>query len=340
MTTDAGLGAAVVVLAGLLHGSFALPMKGMGKWKWENTWLVYSVAATILLPVLLAWFTVPSLGSVYANAPASALAAAAVFGFGWGVGSTLFGQGIARVGIALGFAVILGITSSLGSLLPLVILNPGDLWTAKGALLVTGLVIVIVGLVLCGRAGALRDRDQKSSGETAVGHGSFVTGLVVCIVSGVLSSMLNFGFVFGRGLQEAAVSLGARPDLAGNAIWAPALAAGFLPNAGYALYLMRRNRSAGLFFLQGIPRWYWLGGLLMGALWFGGISIYGMGAAVMGPLGGVLGWPVFMSTVIVTANVLGFLTGEWKGAGAEARRFAWSGIAVLIVAIVVIAKAN
>ncbi|MFB3828316.1 MAG: L-rhamnose/proton symporter RhaT [Bryobacteraceae bacterium] len=333
MTTDAGLGAAVVVLAGLLHGSFALPMKRMGKWKWENTWLVYSVAATLLLPALLAWFTVPSLGSVYANAPASALAAAAVFGFGWGLGSTLFGQGIARVGMALGFAVILGITSSLGSLLPLLILNPGGLWTGKGALLVAGLVIVVIGLVLCGRAGALRDRDQKSSG-------GFVTGLVICILSGVLSPMLNFGFVFGRALQDAAVSAGARPDLAGNAIWAPALAAGFLPNAGYALYLMRRNRSAGLFFLRGVPRWYWLGGLAMGALWYGGISIYGMGAAVMGPLGGVLGWPVFMSTVIVTANVLGFLTGEWKGAGAEARRLAWAGIGVLIVAIVVIAKAN
>ena len=74
----------------------------------------------------------------------------------------------------------------------------------------------------------------------------------------------------------------------------------------------------------------------MGLVWFGGISIYGMGAVLMGPLGGVAGWPVFMSTVIVAANVWGAVTGEWQGASAGALRLSWTGIAVLVAAIVIV----
>jgi L-rhamnose-H+ transport protein len=106
------------------------------------------------------------------------------------------------------------------------------------------------------------------------------------------------------------------------------------------VYLLAKNRTWGCFTQAGTPAGYWLGACLMGALWYLGISIYGMGAAAMGPLGGVLGWPMFMSVVIIMANVLGAVTGEWKGAGAQAVRLSWTGIAVLVVAITVIAQAN
>jgi L-rhamnose-H+ transport protein len=75
-------------------------------------------------------------------------------------------------------------------------------------------------------------------------------------------------------------------------------------------------------------------------LWYGGISLYGVGAAMMGPLGGVLGWPIFMSMNIIVANVLGYLTGEWSGTSSRARGLSWSGIAVLVVAIIVVALAG
>lgn len=332
---QATLGAAIVVAGGLLHGSFALPLKRIQKWQWENTWLVYSIVATILFPLFLAFLTVPSLATVYANSAASTIALVAFFGFGWGVGSTLFGQGIARVGMALGFAIVLGITSSLGSLLPLLILHPDQLATTKGLTLLIGLAIVIAGIIACAVAGAVREKDQKGT-AAATTKGSYSAGLIICIASGILSPMLNFGFEFGGPIKEAAIALGARSDLASNAMWAPAMAGGFLANAGYAIYLLGKNKTWGLYSAPGIPAGYWLGAIVMGLLWFGGISIYGMGASTMGPLGGVLGWPVFMSMVIVTANVWGALSGEWSGASNKAKRLSWLGIAILIAAIVVI----
>lgn len=132
MSTSLGWGLALVVLGGFLNGSFAAPMKKMPAWRWENTWLLYSLVGMVIVPVILGIATVPHLGGVYFAASWPTLFKVALFGFGWGVGSTLLGLGIERVGMALGFAIILGVTASVGSLLPLLVLSPGALWTRRG----------------------------------------------------------------------------------------------------------------------------------------------------------------------------------------------------------------
>jgi L-rhamnose-H+ transport protein len=152
--------------------------------------------------------------------------------------------------------------------------------------------------------------------------------------------MLNFSFVFGKPLQDAAAAAGAGPDVASFAIWAPALAGGFVANGGYALYLLMKNRTWGVFTATGVPGWFWLGATLMGLMWYGGVSLYGLGGSMMGPLGAVVGWPVFMSTVVIVGNILGVIAGEWRGAGSQAKRMSWIGVAILVAAIVVISRAS
>ena len=331
-------GLLTVVVGGLIHGSFALPMKKLErKWAWENIWLIYSVAGLIVLPPLLALLTVPGLGEIYQQASARTLLLVALFGLGWGTGSVLFGQAISRIGMALGFAIILGITSSVGSLLPLVIFDPGVIATTRGKTLLVSIAIAILGIVFCSLAGAQRDRDAHKASGTAP-KSKFVSGLVVSILSGFLSPMLNIGFVFGQPLQAAGAAHGAGASFAANTVWAPALLGGFLANAGYAVYLLYKNRTWGLYQTAKAGPGAWLGASLMGLLWFGGISIYGMGAASMGQLGAVVGWPAFMSTVILTANFLGFLAGEWKQAGPRAKLLEWCAIGVLILSIIVASR--
>ncbi len=339
MNKVVGIGLGLVLLGGFLQGSFALPMKPMTRWRWENTWLVYAIAGMLILPWVMAWMTVPHLPQAFLGAPGHILAAVALFGFGWGVGSTLFGLGIHRVGMALTFAVVLGITASLGSLLPLAVLHPEELPTRQGAFLLAGLAIVILGIVLCALAG--RRRERETSRESAkTGSGGFGVGLAICILSGIFSAMLNFSFVFGTPLDQAARAQGATPAMASNAIWALALSAGFLANAGYCVYLLQKNRTWGLLTQPGVPKRYWLGAMVMGLVWFFGISFYGMGATELGALGGVLGWPVFMAMNIIAANLWGAATGEWKGTSRTTYGYSWAGISALLIAIYVISRAS
>jgi L-rhamnose-H+ transport protein len=63
---------------------------------------------------------------------------------------------------------------------------------------------------------------------------------------------------------------------------------------------------------------------------------YGQGAAHMGQYGAVFGWPLFMTVILLVANLLGLLTGEWRGAGPRAVRFLAFGNAAMIAAVIVI----
>ncbi len=253
--------------------------------------------------------------------------------------AVLFGQGIARVGLALGFAVILGITSSFGSLLPLAILHPDQLGTRHGVALIAGTLVMIVGLVFLALAGKRREREQASA-TAASEHSGFGVGLIICILSGVFSSMLNFAFVFGEEMRQLSLHAGASTAMSGNAIWALAVSCGFLPNAAYCIYLLNKNHTWGVFQEKAAGADYTLGATLMGFLWYSGVVVYGMGADALGALGGIVGWPVYMSVDIIAGIAWGFLGGEWKGASRTALGYCLTGIAILFLAIGVISLGN
>ncbi|HUU15169.1 MAG TPA: rhamnose/proton symporter RhaT, partial [Terriglobia bacterium] len=84
MSTAIGWGIAGVLLGGLLNGSFVLPMKRLVAWRWENTWLVFSVMGLIVVPWVVAVATVAGLGSIIHQTSWPTLAKILIFGFGWG----------------------------------------------------------------------------------------------------------------------------------------------------------------------------------------------------------------------------------------------------------------
>lgn len=326
---------AIVTLAGILNGSFAAPMKRMPAWQWENTWLLFAFSGLLIFPWIVNFATIPNLGHVYSSASTSTLGKVILFGLLWGTGATLFGLGINRVGMALGFALILGITASFGSLLPLAILHSEQLLTKRGVALIAGTLVMVVGLYLLARAGRTRERDIGAASNSQ----RFTTGLLICVFSGIFSSMLNFSFIFGDELRTRALHAGASAAMAANPIWALTVTGGFVVNFLYCIYLLNKNNTWNVF-RNGNPATYWPLGLMTGASWFGGVVFYGMGAAALGSLGGIIGWPIFMTLDVLAGLSWGALSGEWQGASRRAILFCWAGVAVLLIAIGVISVGN
>jgi L-rhamnose-H+ transport protein len=118
----------------------------------------------------------------------------------------------------------------------------------------------------------------------------------------------------------------------------PLMVAGGVPNIIYCLYLMRKNRTGNRLGAGGAGH---LGlAAVMGFFWFASTVIYGIAAGMMGSLGTVLGWPLFMSLIVIAATLWGVVTGEWRNAGREPLRIMWGGVGVLVIAIFVLATAG
>src|SRR6202165_6236507 len=149
------IGLAEAVFGGVLQGLLAVPMKYAPRWNYENIWLIFSLMGMVVLPWMLTTATVPHLVEVYSLTPMPVLVRIAGFGLCWGIGSALAGLGMNLLGIGLGMAVILGLSASLGSLIPLLILSPQQLHTSQGRTYLVGTVIMLPGIALGGAAGRL-----------------------------------------------------------------------------------------------------------------------------------------------------------------------------------------
>jgi L-rhamnose-H+ transport protein len=74
----------------------------------------------------------------------------------------------------------------------------------------------------------------------------------------------------------------------------------------------------------------------MGAVWLGGYALYGVSTTMLGSFGTTAGWIVFFAMTVLTGNVMGVVTGEWKGTSGAAQRWMTFGILLLLCAIFVV----
>lgn len=324
----------LVIFSGISNGSFALPMKFTTNWNWENTWGTFIFWGFIVFPVLLGVFTVPGLITIFKEVGAADLLRIFGFGFLWGIGSICFGLGIRHLGIGLAFSINIGITITIGSLLPLFMTELFSAEAKSIKLVVLGVITIVTGVLISGYAAFLRENERKRSSNSeqhkSQGAGVFVTGMLLCICAGIMSPMLQFAFMHGDKIIQSATAKGTSETLASNAVWVVALSGGFLANICYVIRLFIRNKSWRLYRINESGRYHVLT-ILMGLLWVVTIACYGMAVSNLGVLGLSVGWAIFNSVGIITANLLGLFTKEWRGVSKKTYAAFTIGLAILVL---------
>lgn len=328
-------GTLLLVIAGIMNASFTLPMKYARCWAWENTWLAWTLFALVLLPIIVTCTTVPHLASVYHAAPLGIVLDVILFGAGWGVAQVFFGLAVDAIGIALTFSLVLGTSAAVGTLVPLVRLHPQRLNTSPGHAVLVGVAVVIAGVLVCAVAG--RRRERALPAQTGP-RKSATLGLMLAILCGFGASFVNFGLAFGAPLIRTAQAFGSDALKAANAVWMPLMLAGAVPNVLYCLWLLRKNGTRAKFRAGGAGHWGLA--LTMAVFWFGSTILYGLSTVKLGAWGPILGWPLFMSLIVITASLLGMFTGEWKHSGALPLRIQWAGVGLLVSAVFILANAS
>jgi L-rhamnose-H+ transport protein len=336
MGMGSGLGIFLAVAAGLMVGNCMLPLNYLRKWRWENAWIIFTLVALVLVPWILAFLRVPNLVSVYSNVTKPSFMIPFLFGAGWGVAQVLFGLAVIRAGMALSFAITIGLSAALGSLIPILLRHPEALVTGRGLVLLLGQLLMVTGVVVCCWAGRRREREQKAETATTTAR-SYVAGVSLAALAGLLAPMLNYALAFGDNLIHEALLQHTLSADAPYAVWPIALAGGAVPNLLYPLWLLQRNKTWANF----RPIWPEITlGMIMGLLWMGSVAIYGTATTLLGVLGASIGWSIYQICIIFMSNGSGWIAGEWKGVSPASKVILFSGLVLLGLATVAITYGN
>jgi L-rhamnose-H+ transport protein len=320
------------------------PQKKVRRWSWQTYWITQAAFCWFLLPIAGALLTIPELGAVLREAPRGAMSASFLLGVAYGVGGTAFGVAIRYIGYSLTYAISIGLSAVLGTLIPPLIKGtlgatlqkPGAGWIG------TGIFVGALGIGIAGWAGRAKEKELAAKKEK--GQYSLSKGLLLSLLAGVLSAVYGFALEAGEPIADIASAHGAGV-FRGNVTYIFANSGAFLTTALYCLYLHKKHRTFGELFRLPVGTEkarlsvnYALAALT-GAFWYGQFFFYNLGHVRMGPYK-FTSWAIHMLMLVMFSNLVGVVLREWRECRRSTRVSVRLALAVLIGAVLLLTYGN
>jgi L-rhamnose-H+ transport protein len=334
ITPNPIIGTGLHAIGGISAASCYLPNTKTSRWSWGTFWLVQSLFAWIIMPIVVGWLTVPGFFQILANAPSKPFWIAFLLGAVYGFGGMSFGKAINHIGYSLTYTLAIGISAVLGTIFPLMIFGGiGSFFTKPGGgIVLSGMILSILGVIICGWAGFKKEKDLNAASVGKAGF-NMTVGLMLTIVAGVLSGVFNLSLEYGQPVADMAAQNGAG-NFQGNAKMIISTSGCFIVNLIWFVIAGIRNGTLNEFLPQrGLSRkrifqnWIW--SALAGTLWCLQFFFYGLGHVKMGNFQ-FASWVLHMSMLIFFSYIVGVLMKEWKNVKLKTYIILVAGLLILI----------
>ncbi|MFY0627061.1 MAG: rhamnose/proton symporter RhaT [Reichenbachiella sp.] len=331
-------GIAWAIFAGLMLGLYALPEKFTKDFKFENTWGLFFMLTMFVVPVIASITLIDGFSNVFASVPSDVIVKMAIASFLWGIGVMMWGKAINHIGLSLGFSIFIGTVILIGSIIPFLVdgvPNQEAFMTIMG-----GILVVLIGVIANGRAGLIREADEKADSQEENEKGSVGLGILIAVVGGLLATGFSYANAVGRPLLHAA------SQAAGNAEWVTAVAvmfpifiSGGVVMAAYFAWQLSQKKAWGDFKTPSFGKNLFLI-LIMAVFHYAASALFAFAAFKLGNQGNTVGYAIFNTACVATAIVSGIVTKEWAKASGKAKGFLYFGLACMIVGIIIVALGN
>jgi L-rhamnose-H+ transport protein len=345
-------------IGGFASGSFYIPYKKVKGWAWESYWIVGGIFSWLLVPPFAAWLTIPGFTDIIAATNGKILLLTYFFGALWGIGGLTYGLGVRYLGVSLGSSIILGLCSVFGAIIPSIYYNfnpkPGkdsltDMLNSQwGQMVLLGLAICVIGIIVCGKAGGMKEKDLVATGKADPSNKEYKIGLglTVSIISGILSACFAFGIDAGKDMANAANDIwkSTHPGqgeflFQNNVTYILILWGGLTTNLIWCMILNFRNKTFGDYTNKETPLLKnYIFSALAGTTWFLQFFFYGMGESKLG--NGASSWILHMAFIILIANAWGLALKEWSGVKKKTFGTVIAGIAIIIISVLIVGYGN
>jgi L-rhamnose-H+ transport protein len=344
ITSNPLLGVALHGVGAFFAATCYTPQKQIRRWSWQTYWLTQAAFCWFLLPIVGAMATIPDLAGVLREAPRGAMLQSFLLGAAYGIGGTAFGVSIRYIGFSLTYAIAVGLSSVLGTLIPPIVKGTlGATLDKTGAgWIVAGIVVGAIGIAGAGWAGRLKEIDltaQNTKGEFSLGK-----GLALSLLAGVLSAVYGFALEAGEPIADVASAHGAGV-WRGNVVYIFSNTGAFLTTAIYCLYLHRKHRTLGeMVELPAGPEKArlpvnWAMAVVTGLFWYGQFFFYNLGHVRMGTYK-FTSWAIHMIMLVLFSNVVGIALREWRTCRRLTHTTIGAALVVLVAAVWLLTYGN
>jgi L-rhamnose-H+ transport protein len=306
-----------ILLAGIMNGSFVIPTRYIKNINSEKIWLFHSLIGLAIIPWLLLLLVSPTAFQYYPLLQSNTWVFLIMGGAIFGIGQVCFAYAIAFIGVALSFAVNLGIGVTIGSLF--VVFYQHEFFTSSGYRVSLAVLLIISSLIVSYYA----SRNKQNLHH--ITH-NYHMGWILAIVAGIASGFQNITFVM--------VAFHTQTQFQANNsfwVWPPFLLAAAIPMMIGFIYRIRQNRANSSFNIKGI-----LAVIIMGLLFTGSLALYSRGMSSLSLTEQVLGWPILMVSIILVSQGWGLFYGEAQNNTKRGKLLRFFSLTLLILAIILL----
>ena len=317
------------------------PQKKVSGWSWQTYWLAQAFICWLLLPVVVAFITIPQLTEVLRQAPGTAMWNSFLLGMAYGIGGTAFGIAIRYVGFSLTYAIAVGISCVLGTLLPPIVHGTlNEILKSSGATyIMAGIVMGTLGIAVCGMAGRNKEKDLEKVHSNPTGF-SLSKGLPLCLLAGILSALYGFSIDQGQPIADIASKYGAG-NYQVNVVYIFSNSGAFVTTLLYCIYLHQKEKTWQQYTATakgGLPVNYTMA-ILTGLLWYGQFFFYGLGHVRMGNYK-FSSWAIHMVMLVLFSTVAGLIMKEWRDCSKRTKLLLVAALLVLLIAVLLLTYGN
>lgn len=312
------LGILLIATGAFSAGSFAVPFGKIKGWRWETYWMVYSIGAYILFPLVACLVFAPDFVEIISSTSFATISSVFLMGAIYGIGNLSFGLALRYLGLSLGYALSLGLMLVIGTLIPPILDGRLQVMVqdSGGKFLILGVVVACVGVVFSAWSGILKDKNLSGDKkQESIKEFNLLKGLLTAGLVGLAGSAMSLGFEKGMPISDMSIIHCVNPLFSMMPVMVVLLPGTLVTTIVWCIFLGIRNRSLKDYLVAENERvllYNYIFGLLAGLLWFSQFIVYSMGKSKMGPYT-FTSWGILMALTIVFATVWGLIRGEWKG---------------------------
>ncbi|HEX5787991.1 MAG TPA: L-rhamnose/proton symporter RhaT [Woeseiaceae bacterium] len=343
MIANALFGVGLHAIGGIAAATCYVPLIGTKRWSYQTYWLLFCTSAWLVIPVTVALVTVPDLGAVLAEVPPGAAARTTALGAVYGFGGMAFALGIRHIGYSLTYAIAIGISAVLGTVVPAAI--AGNLVESfqkpGGTTVLAGFAMSIAGVALCGWAGFRKERELRRRNHGGQTPFNIRKGVVIVAFAGVLSAVFGLSLSAGAPI-DAVVRRHGATNFQSHLTYVFAMGGAFLTNLVWwgAVHLRERTFSEyralpGAAAAGGSLALHYFFGILSGVLWYGQFFFYGLGHVRMGGFA-FMSWGIHMTMLVFFSFGIGYALKEWRGFSRDTLYRLYVGLATLLASFCVV----